>query len=176
MWFALWQLQFTNCTPAITSTSMPIALHLGLPILSQVVLTSENAANSTAFTDSNGTFSFPVDSTTLINATVTILMNSSSPSNIVVANGTVYNCTDSATNQAPQFTVAARVPTNGESTLLHLFSRLICSKVACYLGSALSAFAASFGNSAYALPAWQQMPRYMSFDVSCVAIGIASCE
>ena len=85
--------------------------------MSQVLLSSQNAANQTAYTDSNGTFGFPVDSRSLINATITIPMNQSSPSNIVVANGTVYNCTDSATNLAPQFTVAARVPSNGEHAL-----------------------------------------------------------
>ena len=149
---------------------MPNSLHLGLPILSQVVLTSENAANSTAFTDSNGTFSFPVDSTTLINATVTIPMNSSSPTNIVVANGTVYNCTDTATNQAPQFTLAARVPTNGDFTSPHPISWLVYTKVAVVT---LSAFAVTFGcNSAYAIcvSARQQKPCSVNYDVSCIAM------
>ena len=64
-------------------------------------------------TASNGSFSFPVDSTKLVNASITIPMNQTSSSRLIVTNGTVYNCSDTATNQPPPFTLSAQVPSNG---------------------------------------------------------------
>ena len=83
----------------------------------QVILTSSNGTNTTTTTASNGTFSFPVDSTTLVNATVTIPMNQTSSSRLLVSNGSVYNCSDTATNQPPPFTMTAQVPANGMASL-----------------------------------------------------------
>ncbi len=79
----------------------------------QVVLTSSDGTNTSTTTASNGSFSFPVDATKLVNASITIPMNQTSSSRLVVANGSVYNCSDTATNQAPPFTLSAQVPSNG---------------------------------------------------------------
>lgn len=86
----------------------------------QVVLSSQNGSNSTTITSSNGTFSFPVDSTRLLNASVTIPVSQANSSQLILSNGTVYNCSDTATNQAPAFTLSALVPQNGtQSPLLN---------------------------------------------------------
>ena len=78
----------------------------------------------------NGSFSFPVDSTKLVNATVTIPMQQNSSSQLIVANGSVYNCSDTATNQAPPFTLSAQVPANGELLAVSTYSGMDCqSKV-----------------------------------------------
>ena len=79
----------------------------------QVVLSSQDGTNSSTMTASNGSFSFPVDSTKLVNASITIPMNQTSSSRLIVTNGTVYNCSDTATNQPPPFTLSAQVPSNG---------------------------------------------------------------
>lgn len=108
-------LHATNCST--TNCLQGVAYGAGYLTGCQVTLSSSNTANSTAFTDANGTFNFPVDATSLINATVTIPMGNSTATNVVVANGTIYNCTDSATNLAPRFSVTARVPTNGSAVM-----------------------------------------------------------
>jgi len=55
-----------------------------------VVLSSQDGTNSSTTTASNGSFSFPVDSTKLVNASITIPMNQTSSSRLIVTNGTVY--------------------------------------------------------------------------------------
>jgi len=83
-----------------------------------VVLSSQDGTNSSTMTASNGSFSFPVDSTKLVNASITIPMNQTNSSRLIVTNGTVYNCSDTATNQPPPFTLSAQVPANGMYTCL----------------------------------------------------------
>ena len=78
------------------------------------MLTSQNGTNSTTTTSSNGSFTFPVGSSQLANATITIPVQQNSSSHVVVSNGTVYNCSDTATNQAPPFSLTAQVPANSE--------------------------------------------------------------
>lgn len=80
-----------------------------------MVLSSQDGTNSTTTTASNGSFSFPVDSTKLVNASITIPMNQTSSSRLIVTNDTVYNCSDTATNQPPPFTLSAQVPSNGKT-------------------------------------------------------------
>ena len=79
-----------------------------------MLLSSQNRPNSTTITSGNGTFSFPVDPTTLVNATVSIPVSQANSSRLIVSNGTVYNCSDSATNQTPLFTLSAQVPENSK--------------------------------------------------------------
>ena len=89
----------------------------------QVLLSSSDGTNSTTTTSNNGSFSFPVDTTKLTNATITIPTDQTNSSRLIVSNGTVYNCSDTATNQAPPFTMSATVPANGMS--LTIFTTLM---------------------------------------------------
>ncbi|KAL0048253.1 hypothetical protein WJX82_011189 [Trebouxia sp. C0006] len=108
--------QLSNCT---TSPCLQgVAYAAGYLAGCQVVLSSQDGTNSSTMTASNGSFSFPVDSTKLVNASITIPMNQTSSSRLIVTNGTVYNCSDTATNQPPPFTLSAQVPSNGSAVMV----------------------------------------------------------
>ncbi|DBA89542.1 TPA: hypothetical protein ACH3X2_004451 [Trebouxia sp. C0005] len=108
--------QSSNCT---TSPCLQgVAYAAGYLAGCQVVLSSQDGTNSSTVTSSNGSFSFPVDSTKLVNASITIPMNQTSSSRLIVTNDTVYNCSDTATNQPPPFTLSAQVPANGSAVMV----------------------------------------------------------
>nr|QOL01283.1 putative extracellular protein TR9_084 [Trebouxia lynnae] len=108
--------QASSC--ASTPCLQGVAYAAGYLAGCQVVLSSQKSSNSTTTTSSNGAFSFPVDHTTLMNASISIPVSQANSSQLIVSGGTVYNCSDTATNQAPLFTLSAKVPENGSAVMV----------------------------------------------------------
>ncbi|KAL3132781.1 hypothetical protein ABBQ38_006710 [Trebouxia sp. C0009 RCD-2024] len=128
------------CTPVVAASLGSLTDSAGLPLVQassctlkpciqgvaygagylagcQVILSSQDGTNSTTITSRNGTFTFPMDPATLMNASVSIPVSQANSSQLIVTNGTVYNCSDTATNQAPAFTLSALVPQNGSAVM-----------------------------------------------------------